>query len=416
MKNDNIKWPYELFGVECGKGWYKLLDPIFEYIEKYNKNKAEEEKIHVEQIKEKFSTLRVYTNFTTPELEELIDKAEDKSAETCEICGSTKDIGTTEGGWMTTECHDCVKKWTTSKNAYEKWRRHSDNKLYYISPTNNKDIEMNTIYKGHNYANLYNADCVDIMSIPSFKDKFQLTVTSPPYDNLRSYNDDFEWNFGKFKKIANLLYYVTKPGGVVVWVVGDATIKRSETGTSFKQALYFKEIGFNLHDTMIYQKANPIPQNHNRYEQCFEYMFVFSKGKPSVFNPIRIPTLNAGKVMEWGNRKTVMDVKQCRRDRKNEKLITNPTKMHNNIFTYSIGGGKTGHPAVFPYQLAKDHIMSWSNENDIVFDPFMGSCTTGLAALDCHRNFYGSEISSQYYNISVKRLKDNIDVSQENKG
>lgn len=256
-------------------------------------------------------------------------------------------------------------------------------------------------------ASIYNVDCVQFME-ECESEKFQLTVTSPPYDNLRTYDGDNGWSFEKFKKIAALLYKVTKQGGVVVWVVGDATVKGSETGTSFKQALYFKEIGFNLHDTMIYQKANPIPQNHNRYEQCFEYMFVFSKGKPSVFNPIRIPTLNAGKVIEWGNRKTIMDAKQCRRDRKSEKLITNPTKIHNNIFTYSIGGGKTGCPAVFPYKLAKDHIMSWSNENDIVFDPFLGSGTTGIAASKEHRNFVGTEISSKYFEIARKRISDEM--------
>lgn len=258
---------------------------------------------------------------------------------------------------------------------------------------------------------IYNIDCIQFMNklINNNSDNiFQLTVTSPPYDSLRSYTNDVVWNFDKFKEIADLLYRVTKSGGVVVWVVGDSTIKGSESGTSFKQALYFKEIGFNLHDTMIYEKSNPIPQNHNRYEQCFEYMFVFSKGKPNVFNPIRIPTLNAGKEMDWGNRKTVMDKHQCRRHRESEKLITNPTKIHKNIFTYSIGGGKTGHPAVFPYQLAEDHILSWSNENDFVFDPFLGSGTTGLAALKNHRKFIGTEISEEYFNIAKKRIEEEL--------
>lgn len=258
---------------------------------------------------------------------------------------------------------------------------------------------------------IYNIDCIQFVNelINNNSDNiFQLTVTSPPYDSLRSYTNDVVWNFDKFKEIADLLYRVTKPGGVVVWVVGDSTIKGSESGTSFKQALYFKEIGFNLHDTMIYEKSNPIPQNHNRYEQCFEYMFVFSKGKPNVFNPIRIPTLNAGKEMDWGNRKTVMDKHQCRRHRESEKLITNPTKIHKNIFTYSIGGGKTGHPAVFPYQLAEDHILSWSNENDFVFDPFLGSGTTGLAALKNHRKFIGTEISEEYFNIAKKRIEEEL--------
>ena len=137
-----------------------------------------------------------------------------------------------------------------------------------------------------------------------------LTVTSPPYDNLRTYKG-FVFDY---KSMLKELYRVTKDGGVVVWVVGDATIKGSETGTSFKQALYAKDIGFNLHDTMIYEKNNPIPQNHNRYEQCFEYMFIFGKGKPKTFNPILEPTKNAGKEFNWGDRKTILDMITVKED------------------------------------------------------------------------------------------------------
>lgn len=252
---------------------------------------------------------------------------------------------------------------------------------------------------------LLNDDCLEAMK--KMPDKsINLTVTSPPYDNLRSYKGNIEqWNFDKFKLIANELYRVTVDGGVVVWVVGDSTIKGSETGTSFKQALYFKEIGFNIHDTMIYKKANPIPQNHNRYEQCFEFMFVFSKGKPSTFNAIRIPTKNAGKSFDWGNRKTKMDDNQCRRHRDSEVIEVNATKIYDNIFEYSIGGGRTGHPAVFPEQLANDHIVSWSNEGDLVFDPFMGSGTTGKMALLNNRNFIGVELDGGYFDIAKERIE-----------
>ena len=280
-----------------------------------------------------------------------------------------------------------------------------------MSNCDGKINKPKTLDEYYNFLNwkIYNKDCISYMEdliSNGLENSFQLTVTSPPYDSLRSYDNGVEWNFEIFKKVADLLYKVTKPGGVVVWVVGDSTIKGSESGTSFKQTLYFKEIGFNLHDTMIFEKANPIPQNHNRYEQCFEYMFVFSKGKPSVFNPIRVPTLNAGKEMDWGNRKTVMDEHQCRRHRGSEKIITNPTKIHKNIFTYSIGGGKTGHPAVFPYQLAEDHILTWSNEGDWVFDPFLGSGTTGVAALNNKRKFIGVEISEKYFDIANKRIEE----------
>lgn len=248
---------------------------------------------------------------------------------------------------------------------------------------------------------IHNKDCfLGLKELPD--DCIDLTVTSPPYDNLRSYNG---YSFD-FENIARELFRVTKPGGVVVWVVGDATVKGSETGTSFKQALYFKEIGFNLHDTMIYAKNNPIPQNHNRYEQCFEYMFVFSKGKPKTFNPLLEPTKNGGKTFDWGNRKTKLDDSQCRRHRESEKLKVRPTKTRKNIFYYSVGGGKTGHPAVFPESLAEDHILSWSNPGDIVLDPFMGSGTTAKMCVLNDRHYIGFEISEEYCKLARNRVLD----------
>lgn len=227
-----------------------------------------------------------------------------------------------------------------------------------------------------------------------------LTVTSPPYDNLRSYNE-FTWDF---EGIAKQMFRITKDGGVVVWIVGDATIKGSETGSSFKQALFFKECGFNLHDTMIFAKRNPIPQTHKRYEQAFEYMFIFSKGKPKTFNPILEVCKGAG---QKRNRKNAseMDKKQCMRVRE-EETITNAFKRSTNIFYYNVGGGKTGHPAPFPEQLANDHILSWSNEGDIVFDPFLGSGTTAKMAVLNNRHYIGFELSSEYFDIACQRLDD----------
>lgn len=221
-----------------------------------------------------------------------------------------------------------------------------------------------------------------------------LTVTSPPYDNLRDYKG---YSFD-FEQTARDLFRVTKKGRVVVWVVNDATIKGSETGTSFRQALYFKEIGFNLHDTMIYQKKNYPPQNHNRYEPCFEFMFVFSKGKLKVFNPIKIPSamLKGGSlyIQKDGSRKKAS----------NEGGV-NTTKMKSNIWRYTVGSNRSGHPAVFPERLANDHIISWSNENDLIYDPFMGSGTTAKMALLNNRRFIGSEISKEYSETANRRIR-----------
>ena len=260
-----------------------------------------------------------------------------------------------------------------------------------------------------NMRKLYCGDSADVLKdIPG--GSVDLTVTSPPYDNLRTYKG---YSFD-FEAIAKELFRVTKDGGVVVWVVSDETSKGSESGTSFRQALFFKEIGFNLHDTMIYQKANYVPLTHNRYEQSFEYMFLFSKGKPKTFNPIMIPCKYAGKVESYGsNRRSQLDDKQAIRSPKGTMYMTTKNeKIHPNIFTYTCGSQRTGHPAVFPLQLAKDHIVSWSNEGDTVLDCFMGSGTTGIAAKSLARNFIGIEISQEYFEVAKKRIEE-TDIEEE---
>ena len=224
-----------------------------------------------------------------------------------------------------------------------------------------------------------------------------LTVTSPPYDNLRAYNG---YSFD-FESVSKELFRVTKNGGVVVWVVGDATIKGSETGTSFKQALHFKEIGFNLHDTMIYQKDNcPFPSN-NRYYANFEYMFVFSKGSPSTFNPISDRVNKSfGRKMSGTNRQKDGTTKPL----KNKGLAILEYGVRFNCWLISEGKRTKEHPAVFPEKLANDHIISWSNEGDLVYDPFMGSGTTAKMAVLNKRNWIGSEISEEYCKIIERRI------------
>jgi site-specific DNA-methyltransferase (adenine-specific) len=224
-----------------------------------------------------------------------------------------------------------------------------------------------------------------------------LTVTSPPYDNLRLYNG---YSFD-FEAVARELYRITKDGGVVVWVVGDATIDGSETGTSFRQALFFKDIGFNLHDTMIYQKHNFSNPSSNRYHQIFEYMFVFSKGKPKTFNALKDrPNVEAGKIGSWGkNTSRQVDGTMVERKRK----MNTEFGMRYNIWRIKTEM-KPLHPAPFPEELARDHVLSWSNPGDVVYDPFMGSGTTAKVAIETGRKYLGSEISSEYWEIAQKRI------------
>lgn len=269
------------------------------------------------------------------------------------------------------------------------------NNLNKISPFENIDI--------------YNEDCRDTMlRMKEEGIKTDLVITSPPYDSLRNYNNSSTWDFNIFKEIAKLLYDITAEGGVLVWVVGDATINGSETGTSFKQALYFMECGFKLHDTMVFEKNSssfPAKHNGNRYTQIFEYMFVFSKGKPKTAHLIcDKPNKYAGWT-NWGNNTNY--------NKDGELIPTNNIKPvpefspRNNIWKYTVGfninEGK--HPAVFPYQLVEDHILTWSNVGDLVFDPFTGSGTTASAALCNNRKFIGSEIDETYFSFIPNNIQ-----------
>jgi len=235
-------------------------------------------------------------------------------------------------------------------------------------------------------------------------DKFiDLTITSPPYDNLRNYNG---YSFD-FKSIAKELFRVTKDGGVVVWIVGDATIKGSETGTSFKQALFFKECGFNLHDTMIWNKGkfSAVGSLKTRYAPVFEYMFVFVKGNIKTFNPIK------DRLNKTVGQKISGNIRQKDGSMKPKSTIGKITSKFGqrfNIWNNSPKQGINKHPAPFPEQLAKDHIISWSNENDLVYDCFMGSGTTAKMCIINNRKFIGSEISQEYVDMANKRIKKYI--------
>ena len=248
---------------------------------------------------------------------------------------------------------------------------------------------------------LLHDDCIRAMQQLD-EGSIDLTVTSPPYDNLRTYEGSLEWNEDIWKQVLEQLYRVTKQGGVVVWVVGDATIKGSETGTSFKQALYAKEIGFNLHDTMIYEKAatGACGSNYACW-QAFEYMFIFSKGKPNAVNRIRDVKNKLGG-----------SIRPCVKNSERGERAGIKVKefgIRSNIWRFTVGFASKGgrgikHPAKFPLQLATDHIRSWSNEGDTVLDPFMGSGTTGIACKDLNRNFVGIEKVEKYFKICKKRI------------
>lgn len=247
-------------------------------------------------------------------------------------------------------------------------------------------------------------DCLDVLS--GFESmSVDMIITSPPYDNLRRYDG---YSF-PFEKIAVELVRIIREGKVIVWIVADATIGGSETGTSFRQALFFKELGMNLHDTMIFKKRNAIPQIYRkRYTNEFEYMFVFSKGKLKVHNPIEVPTLHGGLRLKSSTYKNFSTGDQKRR--KLAKPVKE-RKLKGNIWEYVVGKKKIDqwakkHPAPFPVALAYDHIISWTERNELVLDPMCGSGSACLAAKIARREYIGIEISEDYCKIAEERLHD----------
>jgi len=255
---------------------------------------------------------------------------------------------------------------------------------------------------------IFQENCIDTLHRMD-DELIDMTITSPPYDDLRDYNG---YHF-PFEEIAASLFHKTKQGGVVIWVVADRTVNGDETLSSFKHAFAFKEAGFKVHDTMLYVKRNPIPSDcGKRYRQAFEYMFCFSKGQPKTFNPITEPTKSAGQKITafriTGKGRGNVPDEDVGRELKAERKV-------NNIFTYNVGTSSSKdkiafkHPAIFPEQLVEDQIKTWTNKGDIVYDCFMGSGTTAKIAHQLGRLWLGSEISEEYVRIARERLKPYLD-------
>lgn len=253
--------------------------------------------------------------------------------------------------------------------------------------------EINSVYQG---------DCALLMrKLPD--ECIDLVVTSPPYDDLREYNG---YTF-YFEAIAAELWRVIKPGGVVVWVVADQTVDGSETGTSFRQALHFMELGFNLHDTMIYEVAGTGAKGSNyAYWQAFEYMFVFSKGRPATVNRLK------DRRNKWAgathSRSPKMERMGVRTEQK-QRRTTPEYSIRTNVWQYVVGNANgddiTTHPAPFPLALARDHILTWTEPGDIALDPMCGSGTTLKAAWETGRRFLGFDISANYCDIARRRVQ-----------
>lgn len=264
---------------------------------------------------------------------------------------------------------------------------------------------MKAYYERDNIT-IHHGDNCDVMGAMP-RESVDLVVTSPPYDDLRTYGGH-SWDF---YGVAWQLKRLIKPGGVIVWIVADATVDGSETGTSMEQALHFKRLGLNLHDTMIYQTSKP-PMNDGRYQACWEYMFVMSSGKPCTFNPMMV------ECSDWHKqRRKTPHVKTWHRDADGstyqKEWGATTQRVADSVWYIKSGFSAhdpiaSGHPAVFPEALARDHVLSWSNPGDVVLDPFCGSGTTMKAAKETGRIGVGIEINESYCDIAAKRLAQGV--------
>ena len=271
-------------------------------------------------------------------------------------------------------------------------------------------LDTNLVYNGSSELVLKNIE----------DNSVDLIVTSPPYDDLRKYlAEKSTWNFHMFQSIADELIRTLKDGGVIVWNVNDKTEGGSETGTGFKQALYFMERGLKLNDTMVWTKPNPCPSFDHlpRYTQSFEYMYIFSKGTPKTFNPAMIQckfdsrhdksTMRNGGG-EYGTRDLDYIVNSHQVDYNVWEIAVAPNKK-----SFEVDGEQLKHSAVFPYELPYRHIQTWTNEGDVVLDPFAGSGTTLLAARDLNRKYIGIEMSEKYHKMINIRLETDFPISNE---
>lgn len=264
---------------------------------------------------------------------------------------------------------------------------------------------MKPLYSSNEYS-IYNENCVDYLkTLPDNSLKF--VITSPPYDDLRNYQG---YSFD-FENVARELSRTLADGGVIIWNVSDATVKGSETGTSMRQALFFMDCGLRLHDTMIYEKKNPMPasKTSKRYHQAWEYIFCFSKGTPSTFNPFVVPA-------KYGHVNANMKHRGKDGELNYIKTKRNSHTKIRNIFAYTVGGGHStsdkeayGHPALMPEKLAEDQILTWTNPGDVVFDPFSGAGTSGKMAVKNDRKYVGTELSVEYCELSNIRIQRVID-------
>ena len=255
-------------------------------------------------------------------------------------------------------------------------------------------LELDKIYCGDN--------CDLLGQLP--RECIDLVVTSPPYDDMRTYGGH-SWDFFG---VAWQLKRVLKPGGVIVWIVADATKDGSETGSSMEQALHFKRLGLNLHDTMIYKQAGTGAKGSNlAYWQAWEYMFVLSSGAPKAVNRLADrANAKAGMMAASGNSAKVAAVGT--RAERGERFVPEFSVRQNVWELPAHDGAGTEHPAPFHFDIARDHIATWSNPGDLVLDPFSGSGTTAKAAKELGRRFLGLEINQEYCAIAERRIAQQV--------
>lgn len=227
---------------------------------------------------------------------------------------------------------------------------------------------------------------------------FDLVVTSPPYDIGKEYehrmpiSEYYEWQ----RRIIRKIYVRLKDTGSLCWQVGNYVDNGKILPLDIELAPIFKELGMSLRNRIIWHFGHGL-HSKKRFSGRYEVVMWYTKTDNYVFNldPVRIPSKYPGKRYFKGPNKGKLSGNPLGKNPEDVWEIPNVKSNHIE---------KTIHPCQFPVGLIERLILSLSNEGSLIFDPFAGVASSGVAALANGRHFWGCEIMPEYIEVGKDRL------------
>ena len=287
-------------------------------------------------------------------------------------------------------------------------------------------IELNKIYPESNLETMQRIESNSI----------DMVLTSPPYANARAKTyggidaDDYiNW----FIPIAKEIYRILKPTGSFILNIGDNTIDGETHLYTFEIPIVLKrEIGFKFIDPLIWhKKTTPPGKFKNRFKDGWEFCFHFSKTLDIKFNPYAVAEKTTQVSIDRalrhkdthimksttgsGFNNPNKNLKERRNRQTGSGFGTDDNYMDSlemalpmNVIYCSPETRNMNHSAPFPIEIPVFFIKAFTDENDIIYDPFLGSGTTAEAALRLNRKFIGSEIKTEYVSTANNRIKEHL--------